>query len=151
MDWLKEALWNLWEAISGTFQKWFEQLQTFFWDTVAYLLGIVEGILQWFADLVWAVGEFLYDLFFGEEGFVWMIFDYGLYWIEHGMAYMLEYIVDVFGWYGPEVEFSMQLIGRLNHFVPVVESGLLLTFYMAFLMVFIIVKWVLKLIPGLGG
>jgi hypothetical protein len=142
MQWLQDALKNiiqLFKDIYSAVEQWFQDMLLFFWDMMDYCLF-----------MVWEFCYYLYDLFLGEEGFIWYPFDFLLIFSDE----FVEIFPDLGGIVsddGGAFSYTMHLAGRFNQFFPVVESFYLLNIYLVFLTVYILIKLLLKVIPGLGG
>ena len=107
---------------------------------------IAEAIVR----AMFVVVKFIFDLFFGENGIVWFLLDIVIMLIEEFIDLLpdLSGIVSQFD--GGSIVFVSRLMGRLNMFFPVVEGLYLLAAFLLFLVVFLILKAVLKLIPFIG-
>ena len=128
----------------------------------------------WLVDTLYEWAKYAYDLFLGEEGFVWYPFDFA---IEMG-EWFLSYLPDISalltqfdgGTPGPfgqgegaammatsgqsgmgTFSFVMALVGRMNAFFPLVESGILLVIYVIFMLIVLKVRLIFKVTPTLGG
>ena len=123
----------------------------------AELIGWGDGFRDFLIWLLGYVGGLLFDFFFGEDGFIWYIFDFGFWfcnWVIDVLVYewgFIDYVSKPFEQFSPNLlQTVMPLIWSLDIFFPVNESLAFLLIYLGFLFVVLIVRWCLKLIPG-GG
>ena len=113
MDWLYNAIVDLW----GKFVTFFEGIVKTLWDVltslwenfVSFITGIVTGIWElagWIVDnlttFAWSIVDYcletvsefcvyLYEIFLGEEGFVWYIFDFGIWFGEWAVEQLPDF------------------------------------------------------------
>jgi hypothetical protein len=150
MQWLKDVVIEYYEKIVSTFKKWYEGILETLEKWFSQTLDFIWGMVSYCINLVWDFFEYLYELFLGEDGFVWYIFDYMFFWFESAVEFFPD-IGFLFGQYQGPFTFAMQLVGRMNQFFPVMESASLLAIYLMFLFLYIVIKIVLKAVPGMGG
>ena len=149
------------QSLINFFGNFYNKLISAFFEWVEMILGAIELVLQslldvyllvinGFLNLVWYSSSYSYDLFLGEEGFIWYLFDVG---IELGDR-VLEAFPDIDSLLiGYQVPFDvvMNWMSALNVFFPVSEATFLLGIYLAFVGVVILVRIIIKAIPGEGG
>jgi len=134
----------------------------------------METLFVWLVDTFYEWGKYAYDLFLGEEGFVWYVFDFGIdmgEWFLSLLPDLSALLVQFDGGTAPvplqseegmivstsgqspvsTFGFVMALIGRMNAFFPVVESGTLFVIYLIFMLIVLKVRLIFKLTPTLGG
>jgi len=151
---------GLLKAISDFFAPWFRIVIDFFvvWfrRIFEFLEWIVVSILSFFWNVIdyiigmaWNFGYYLYDLLLGEDGFVWYPIRIGFEWLNN-LIWMIPPIGDFADDYVAEFSYVMCLVGALDKFFPLTESYFFLNIFMYFLLMFIIVKYIWKLIPGTG-
>jgi len=151
MKWLRAAIRDWWDKfvdfifrqIEGFYNlmSWLvNSIVYYFWAVVDYIIG-----------MVWDWCYYLYDLFLGEDGFVWYVFDCVIEWGDYFVTEVLPDLSSILGPYAPTFEFAMGLIGRLDAFFPITECSVLLGIYVAFMSIFLVCRFILKLFPGLGG
>jgi hypothetical protein len=111
----------------------------------AFFEGLKKIVLEIF-KAVWSI-------FFDENtGFVWWVIDT---FFSLGEWFLLQ-LVNVLGMQGLLSEYSgvitetMILCSKLDTFVPLHESVELFVIFLSFMVIFLSVKLILKLIPGLG-
>ena len=143
---------------------WFHKAFQWVFSSKGAFAFIVVWIGTWFVGLgdqftemvVWLlteVGKILFEFIFeDEDSFLWWVFGQGLdffAWFvdKSGLDTLLE---NLYSQHGAAIDFSMELIGRMNQFFPVVETGALMAVYTVFMVFFLIFKFVLKLISGIG-
>jgi hypothetical protein len=149
MQWLFDALTDIYNKLVATLGKWAASiLDGFVW--------IVNGIVEYFwavvdycLEMAWGFGYYLYDLFLGENGFVW----YPIYWaIWAGREFLAFFpslrqtVLDN----AETFEYMGCLTGQLDQFFPITESFQLGVTFAAFVAVFLVAKLLLKLIPSIG-
>jgi hypothetical protein len=109
-----------------------------------------KSIFQWIWDLICQIGTIIYDFFFHEtDGWVWWFVDYFLDlfdWFIKQLPDVCSYVDD----YGSSFSTLMSVVGKMNNFFPVHESVTLLGVFILFVGIFLGVKAILKLIPGIG-
>ena len=127
-DWLLEKL---------------DECKQWFWDIVDYCIG-----------MVWDFCFYLYDLFLGEEGFVWWVvelfIDFAL-WQFDMICEAFPNFEDGLKGYEDTFGYAMRLTGMLNDFLPVAESFVLMGVFLGFMLVVLACRLILKLVPGFGG
>ena len=86
----------------------------------------------------------------GEEGFVWSIFDFV---IGLGNEFLQSFpaVENLLTQYEQPVSTILGLVLALNAFFPVQETISLIGIYLVFVAVVIVLKIILKVIPGMGG
>ena len=99
--------------------------------TLEWWQELFEWLIQKVVDGFWAVIEYFISL---GKWFVDMLPSVG--------AIIAEY-EETFG-------FVMRLIGRFDSFFPITESLALLSIFILFVTLFLLVKLILKLIPTIG-
>jgi len=147
---LLDGIAGLWNAIVETFRGWFITIVDSIEWVVESLTALLFDVVTWFGGLVWDIGFYLYDLFLGEEGFVWWIFDFALstgHWLLSNMVDVDEILRQYEGIF----DMALGFVGRLDQFVPVTEGVALVTILIGLYVIIIIVRLILKLIPGMGG
>jgi len=124
----------------------------------AELTGWGDGFLGF---LIWAlgyIGGLIYDFIFGEDGIVWYIFDFGLWFANWTLDYLENYWVfsEFFG--KAFMQFDQRLLSTviplfmgLNVFFPVSESLVFLHVFLGIMLFVFLFRFCVKLIPGLGG
>jgi hypothetical protein len=123
-----EPIWNAMVWAVDTVTK-------FFWDVVDYCIG-----------MVWDFGYYIYDFFLGEKGVIW-------YGVDAAWDWFLKLFPDlnlITENYSETFFFTMQLVGRLNNFFPLVEASTLFGIFLIFIFFFLASKAILKLIPTIG-
>lgn len=120
---------------------------------VSSFFGWGDEFTAFFVDVVYFVCDLFFDFFFHEEdGLVWYIFDCGIsfgIWFQTHTS-LLDVFVEPVSRYNGAIAASMELIGRMNQFIPIVEAGFLFGLFITFILFFLGVKLFLKLIPGMG-
>jgi len=131
----------------------------------------------WLVDTLYEWAKYAYDLFLGEEGFVWYPIDFGIEVLE----WCLDNIPDIspildqymgdslfgstahahqqsetvmFGAMSVQSNsgaFVMPSFNVMNAFFPLVEFGFLLIIFLLIMTWVLVGRYILKLIPGLGG
>jgi hypothetical protein len=135
---IKEYLVELYRKTIATFWLWYEGLQDFFW-------GVVDFCLR----MVWDFFYYIYDFFLGAKGCIWefcrWLLELGWWFVERfpGLDSTVAEYSATFGT-------AMTLAGRLDQFFPVSESFSLLLVFGGFVALFLLVKFILKLIPTIG-
>jgi len=155
MQWLSDALREMWnELVLGFLAKWFNA----FFNFLAWIVNAIATILWTIVDfclgMAWDFCFFLYDLFLGEEGFVWYVveqfIEFGI-WIVEWLLLAFPDIAAIVTQYEGTFSFAMRWIGMLDAFFPVTESLTLFGIYMGFMFVVLSVRLILKIVPGMGG
>ena len=122
----------------------------FVW-AVATWLGWCKGFNNWLLKQVVKQAEHIWNQIFNEQdGHFWTlcdwIFDVGIGFVKMFFPNISEYIAP----FVATINYAMVFMGRLNQFFPLVEIGVLLGIFWVFVILFLIIKLVLKLIPGIG-
>lgn len=151
--------------------NWFESIVLFFrslYDSVlVWLRWCMDVVSSWFFTLmsfcsdfcIWIVDSVVYfinlgwELCFGESGFVWLPFAFCFDFIDWAMSGTEWAFTDWnFGLIVGTFDFTeaMDLLDSVNCFFPVDEAIMYMGIFLCFFVVFIIVKYVLKLIPTIG-
>ena len=149
MEWLKEGLRDWYLKIVDFLSRQFVAIRDWIVGGVKEILKGIWSIVDFVIKMVWDFFYYLYDLLFGEEGFVWYIFDVALEWGDWFITEVLPDFSDLS--YFNSIDFAMVWVGRLNDFFPLTEAGVLLGVYCGFMAIFLMCRLVLKLFPGLGG
>jgi len=155
MSWfVPDVLKDYWKK----FVDYIDGLLKGFWD---YLEKIVNTIKDWFWGIVnyclkmaWDFCFYLYDLFLGEEGFVWYLvgeFNKFVFWIGDWFFSSFPELAGQVEQYSGAFSSSLQWIGMLDQFFPLTECVTLFSVYMGFMFIVLAVRLCLKIIPGLGG
>jgi len=149
MKWLIDALQDIYQKAVDTVYGWYESFRD-------WVIWIVDSIIDWFWDIVsyligmvWDFCVYLYDLFLGENGFVWYIFDWAIM-MGNWFISMFPNIGAFLQSYSGAFNTTMILVGKLNQFFPLTELVTLLGFYVTFMLLFLVVKFIMKLIPTIG-
>jgi hypothetical protein len=144
-DWLK----GFWDSLSKTLGGWVRSL----WDMGDWILnGVLEGIwaiVDYCLGMVWDFFYYIYGLFLGENGCVWYLFDFVIW---AGWEF-LSYFPDMEALllrYADSFDYVAGWFGMLDVFFPVTETFTLGIIFGSFMLGFLIVKAVLKLIPMVG-
>ena len=100
--------------------------------------------VEWLADFLQAIVDFF-------TGLLWAIVGFGIS-MGNMLVLALPDIGDILSQqeYITSITLVMNLVGRMNQFFPVVEAFVLLSIYLYFMMTFLVVKLILKLIPTIG-
>jgi hypothetical protein len=122
-----------------------------------FLTDLLNDLFTLFFDtlkiIVSKIIEFIWSLFFDEtNGIVWWIIDTFFSLGEWFLVQMVNVLgVDkLLSEYSGVITETMLLCSKLDRFVPIYESVELLFVFLSFLAVFLSVKLILKLIPGIG-
>lgn len=146
---LKSAIVDFWNVLVDTLYGWVEGL----WDLAAWAVdGIVYyfwAVIDYCLEMAWGFGYFLYDLFLGEEGFVWYIFDFVI-WVGELFLGFLPDLSEYVTQYRGAFEYTLGIVGRLNSFYPVTESLALFAAFFTFVILYLRIKFLLKLTPEVG-
>jgi hypothetical protein len=135
---IKEYLVELYRKTIATFWQWYEGLQKFFWGVVDYCL-----------KMVWDFGYYIYNFFLGEDGCIWGF----CRWLLELAGQFLEQFPNLSSGikeYSGTFKTVMTLVGRLDQFLPLTESFSLLLVFGGFIAIFLVGKFILKLIPTVG-
>jgi len=150
MKWLYDAIVDFWNVLVDTFYGWVEGL----WDLVAWVVySVIDyfwAVVDYCLQMAWDFGYYLYDLFLGEEGFVWYIFDFGIWAGNWFVENVMPDLSQVMSQYGGSFDTTIGLVSRLDDFFPVTEFFVLFGIYWTFIFVYLGCKLILKLIPGVG-
>jgi len=150
MDWLKEALADLWNVIKDTFFGWVEGL----WDLVAWAVNAIVNyfwaVVDYCLQMAWNFGYYLYDLFLGEDGFVWYILDFGIWAGKWFVDNVFPDLSQVVVQYEGSFDTTIGLVSRLDMFFPITEFFVLFGTFFAFVFFYLGAKLILKLVPGIG-
>jgi len=143
-----------WHAAVKLFIDFRDRLYDFIiWAVDALLIGFWE-VIDYCLVMAWGFGYYLYSLFLGEEGFVWYLvseFNGFVFWLAGWALESFPDFGETVGQYSNGFSSSLQLIGMLNQYFPLTESSVLFGVYMGFMFIVLVVRLVLKLIPGTGG
>ena len=137
----------MFNGILAPFWSWFSNAFCKFVYRNAKEIGIT---VAWISFFVWDWWTYLCEIFLGEEGFVWKFFTQALE-AALSLKESVPSLKDMALEHQDSIGFTMRLVGRLNQFFPVMEFAVLFGIFFLFLCVYILVKWILKLIPGMGG
>ena len=130
-------------------------LRGLIWSLIVYAVATWLGWLDDFNDWVYQEGvkqvEDIWNQIFNEEtGHFWTLFDWffdvGIELVETFFPNISDYVAP----YLATIDFAMVWVGRLNDFFPLTEAGVLLGVFWAFILVFLSIKFILKIIPGIG-
>ena len=149
MEWLKEGLRDWYEKIVDFLSRQLIGIRDWILGAVKDILDGFWSIVDFVIGMVWRFFYYLYDLFFGKEGFVWYIFDAAIEWGDWFEAEVLPDLSDLP--YGNSIDFAMVWVGRLDDFFPLTEAMTLLGIYGVFMTIFLMCRLILKLVPGFGG
>jgi hypothetical protein len=113
-------------------------------------LRVLETIFDWVWKVIVYIGQAIWDFFFGDpDGFLWWLLkifgDWALWFVEQ-----LPDISSIVETYSSSISVAMELVSKLDKFFPVTEAVWLLFIFLAFLVVFLCAKLILKLIPTIG-
>jgi len=150
MGWLLDGLRDIWDKFTQTVLGWYEGILDWFEWALNTLFNWFWGVIDFCIGLVWDFCVYVYDLFLGEEGFFWYATDVVIGICEWFLE-MLPDIGQLLARYAGDTEFVMGLVGRLDQFLPVTESGTLLLIYISFMGAFLLVKAILKIFPWSVG
>ena len=120
---------------------------------VSQLLGWGDEFTGFIVEMVSYVLGFLFDFLFEEEsGLIWSIAGFliekGTWFLGH--SDFVNTWTEPFSRYSGAINSSKEIVGRLNQFFPIVEAGILIGFFSVFIIFFLGIKFILKLIPGMG-
>jgi hypothetical protein len=114
---------------------------------------MLESIIDFLLSLVLEIFKTVWAIFFHENyGIVWWFVDLFL---SYGEWFLLQ-LVSLLGMqgllsrYSSEITETMRLCSEIDAFVPLHESVELFFIFLSFLVLFLSVKLILKLIPGVG-
>jgi hypothetical protein len=113
-------------------------------------LKVLETIFEWIWKVIVYIGQAIWDFFFGDpDGFLWWILsmfgNWALWFVEQ-----IPDISSIVETYSSSISTTMELVSKLDKFFPITEAILLLFVFLAFLVIFLCVKMILKLIPTIG-
>jgi hypothetical protein len=114
---------------------------------------VLESIIEFLLDLVLEIFKTVWAIFFDSEaGLVWWFVDLFLSLGEWFLLQLIETLgmKDLLSRYSDEITETMRLCSEIDAFVPLHESVELLGIFLVFLMLFLFVKMILKLIPTIG-
>jgi len=157
MEWLRDAIRNLWEMLAGFLVSWIGRLFEFIEWAVKTVTDFIWGVVEFCLDMAWDFCVYIYDLFLGDEGFIWYIFDFVIWFADAGIDSLMTHfgsdgIAGVFDWFQPGVLQTVIVLAMgLDKFFPVSEGITLLCSYLGFIVVVLLIRWCLKIVPGLGG
>ena len=150
MQWLLDAITGVYEKLIATLKGWYQTLVDSFKWVVTSIIDFIKWLVNWLLDLGWKACESVYNLFLGDEGFVWYVFDFII-----GLGdQFLEAFPDIGELLAPyEQTFTtvMTWMSALNAFLPVQEACYLSGIYVGFVAVLVLIRVILKAIPGTGG
>jgi hypothetical protein len=95
----------------------------------------------------------IWSIFFDEKnGIVWWVIDTMFFYGEWFLLQLINVLgmQDLLSQYSVVITQTMVLCSKINRFVPLVESLELFFIFLSFLVMFLTVKFILKLIPGVG-
>ena len=122
---------------------------------VARLLGWGDAYLEFIGRQIAYVGGLLYGYFFEcETGLFWqlvVIFLDLADWVFEFLFSILPDLSGVVGEHRAAFDVVMRLVGKVDLFLPVSETLALLAAYITFVVLFLVIRWTLKLVPGMGG
>jgi len=135
---------GLWNMLIGAFNTVVSAIGGL-WSA---FIDIVKLVCNWVTDWIIYVAKAIYNFFLDEEkGIVWKTVDTLLEWGE----WFIEQLPDLsFGEYSSTISTVMELVSKLDKFVPLSEAITLLGIFLAFVAIFLVVKLILKLIPTIG-
>ena len=117
----------------------------------AELTGWGDGFLAFFVGTIGFIGNLLFDFLFDDEnGVAWFLFDFGAFMGEWIMYYFPD-LAGGMSQYENAFDSSMGWVWMLDKFFPISESVVLFGIYTFFILVFLLFKYLLKLVPGMGG
>lgn len=145
-SWCKETIQDIWSWLKGAFKAVI--------DTLGNLLQkVIDGlyaIAGWLWDIIVYCGQVLWDFFFHEEdGLLWTVCG----WVAEWGEWFVEQFPDVVQYIEPfhdSASQTMTLIGKLNTFFPIVETIIFIGVFIVYVMLYIGVKFILKLVPTIG-
>jgi hypothetical protein len=112
-----------------------------------------ESFYRGLKDIAVAIINFIWSIFFDENnGVVWWLIDT---FFSYGEWFLLQ-LVNILGMenllsrYSGVIIEVMTLCSKLDAFLPLHESVELFGIFLSFLVIFLSVKLILKLIPGIG-
>jgi len=124
----------------------------------AHLAGRGDEYIAFVIDIVHEIMKVIGDFLFNEEtGFFWYIFDFIMWLCNWGFDLLIDFfgpggLTGVFDWFEPGVLRTVIVLAmRLDKFFPVSESLALLCCFLGFIVAVLLIRWCLKIIPGLGG
>jgi len=134
----------------GFFHDIFNNFIDFAYRQVEAAYELVVWMVTWIYDSLWAIIEWFLDFFFGEEGIFWYIFDFVIGmgdWFLSFFPDLREIVIQ----YQEAFFYAMVMVGRADRILPVTEAFVLFGIYLAFVFAVVIVRWVIKFIPGTGN
>jgi hypothetical protein len=150
LDNLKEWLSNIYEGIKGTIVNIYNGIKDALVNIWNSFLELVDSVFDWIWDVVVYCGQVIWDFFLhDDDGFVWwllrMFGDWATWFIEQ-----IPDMSSILGQYSSPITTAMQLMSKLDKFFPLSEAVSLLGIFIVFLLIFLSVKLILKLIPTVG-
>jgi hypothetical protein len=112
-----------------------------------------ESIVEFLLGLVLEIFKTVWAIFFDENyGLVWWLVELFLSFGEWFLLQLIETLGmrNLLSRYSNEITETMELCSKIDAFVPLYESVELLGIFLVFLMFFLFVKMILKLIPCIG-
>jgi len=150
MQWLLDGIRDIWHSfVEFIHRQVVGAFELIAWAVQSVLNG-VWSVISYCLQMAWDFGFYIYDLFLGEDGFVWYLFDLVI-WLGEWALSLSPDIAETVGQYSEAFGFTMRLVGMMDRFFPVTESAVLFATYMAFMFIVLVFRWTIKLIPGLGG
>jgi hypothetical protein len=159
---------NWFTGFSSKVAGYFKEIGASVWAVAEWIVNSVVwffwSVVDYVIKMVWGFCYYLYDLFLGENGFIWYGFDFicnQCEWALSEFPDLSEFLDTPLGASraaaaaSPQSVFStvMQLIGRFNQFFPLTECGILILLFLLFLLVFLLFKYMLEIMQAMpkGG
>jgi hypothetical protein len=102
--------------------------------------------------LIFYIFQWIWHFIFGENGLLWLILDYSFYWVNWILVQLTNALgtKDLLPSYSASINEALLMCSGFDQFVPLSDLVGLLNVFLGFLMLFITIKFILKLIPAIG-
>jgi hypothetical protein len=146
MQWIGDLISEFYKFLMLSIAKlWLSAARAYIWVVDSFF-----SFIQWLLEIAKAVCEYLYNLFLGEDGFFWAIVDF-VFELWDIVSEVFPQLADTLGEYEQPLTLVMGWMIALNAFFPIRESLFLIGIYVGFVCIVIVVRLIVKAIPGAGG
>jgi len=150
MQWLLDAITDFYNKFVATLKGWYQSIVDSIKWVVTSIIDFYKWLVNWLLDLARDFYKYLYEIFLGNDGLLWYPFKTGI-WLGNQLLEVFPDVGALLEQYRQPVGLFMALMGTLDSFFPITEMLYLIGIYLGFISVMIVVRIVLKVVPGLGG